>query len=246
MTLGIEATGLWIFRMDKSFGEIKIPLDFATGHLSMTYHEWNWGECPHRLYKVTISLENCRSEGIAINQKNGDGSLTELGKTDESGTLVVYLKEGEYSLTATDVNKTYSKTFTVNQDAVDLAGHALTIELPLTSSVIVNPSNPIASGTCGTNLTWSLDGLGTLIISGTGSMTDFTSSYDDDTKENSVDSPWFEHRLDIQKIQRLYQPDQFCDSERCPLYWRGYLPELLCPYGHHHSCQCNNDRIRCI
>lgn len=200
MTLGIEATGLWIFRMDKSFGEIKIPLDFATGHLSMTYHEWNWGECPHRLYKVTISLENCRSEGIAINQKNGDGSLTELGKTDESGTLVVYLKEGEYSLTATDVNKTYSKTFTVNQDAVDLAGHALTIELPLTSSVIVNPSNPIASGTCGTNLTWSLDGLGTLIISGTGSMTDFTSSYDDDTKENSVDSPWFEHRLDIQKI----------------------------------------------
>lgn len=196
----IEATGLWIFRMDKSFGEIKIPLDFATGHLSMTYHEWNWGECPHRLYKVTISLENCRSEGIAINQKNGDGSLTELGKTDESGTLVVYLKEGEYSLTATDVNKTYSKTFTVNQDAVDLAGHALTIELPLTSSVIVNPSNPIASGTCGTNLTWSLDGLGTLIISGTGSMTDFTSSYDDDTKENSVDSPWFEHRLDIQKI----------------------------------------------
>lgn len=53
---------------------------------------------------------------------------------------------------------------------------------------------------CGTNLTWSLDGLGTLIISGTGSMTDFTSSYDDDTKENSVDSPWFEHRLDIQKI----------------------------------------------
>lgn len=121
MTLGIEATGLWIFRMDKSFGEIKIPLDFATGHLSMTYHEWNWGECPHRLYKVTISLENCRSEGIAINQKNGDGSLTELGKTDESGTLVVYLKEGEYSLTATDVNKTYSKTFTVNQDAVDLA-----------------------------------------------------------------------------------------------------------------------------
>ena len=200
MTLGIEATGLWIFRMDKSFGEIKIPLDFATGHLSMTYHEWNWGECPHRLYKVTISLENCRSEGIAINQKNGDGSLTELGKTDESGTLVVYLKEGEYSLTATDVNKTYSKTFTVNQGAVDLAGHALTIELPLTSSVIVNPSNPIASGTCGTNLTWSLDGLGTLIISGTGSMTDFTSSYDDDTKENSVDSPWFEHRLDIQKI----------------------------------------------
>lgn len=183
--------------MDKSFGEIKIPLDFATGHLSMTYHEWNWGECPHRLYKVTISLENCRSEGIAINQKNGDGSLTELGKTDESGTLVVYLKEGEYSLTATDVNKTYSKTFTVNQDAVDLAGHALTIELPLTSSVIVNPSNPIASGTCGTNLTWSLDGLGTLIISGTGSMTDFTSSYDDDAGTLTIrgtgeitDTPW--------------------------------------------------------
>ncbi len=48
-----------------------------------------------------------------------------------------------------------------------------------------------ASGTCGTDLTWNLDSQGTLTISGTGAMTDWTSA-------SAV--PWHAHVTDIQSI----------------------------------------------
>jgi len=48
-----------------------------------------------------------------------------------------------------------------------------------------------ASGTCGANLTWTLDSTGTLTISGTGAMTDF-GSY------SSV--PWYSYRNDIKSV----------------------------------------------
>ena len=50
-----------------------------------------------------------------------------------------------------------------------------------------DPAIP-ASGTCGENLTWTLDGDGNLVISGTGAMTDWVAP-------NAV--PWFSHRADI-------------------------------------------------
>ncbi len=47
------------------------------------------------------------------------------------------------------------------------------------------------SGTCGDNLTWTLDIEGTFIISGTGDMTNYTSS-------SSV--PWYSHRASIKTV----------------------------------------------
>ena len=46
-----------------------------------------------------------------------------------------------------------------------------------------DPYAPVASGTCGENLTWSLDGYGTLIISGSGDMQDFGA-------DDSNAAPW--------------------------------------------------------
>lgn len=48
-----------------------------------------------------------------------------------------------------------------------------------------------ASGTCGDNVTWSLDANGVLTISGTGRMRDYSSS-------NSA--PWFSERLEIKEV----------------------------------------------
>ncbi len=48
-----------------------------------------------------------------------------------------------------------------------------------------------ASGTCGTNLTWTLDDTGTLTISGSGFMTDYT---------YSSKSPWYSYRSSISKV----------------------------------------------
>ncbi len=52
------------------------------------------------------------------------------------------------------------------------------------------------SGTCGENLTWTLDSEGTLTISGSGEMND----YYDYTAADLCCSPWKEKRLSIQKV----------------------------------------------
>ena len=49
----------------------------------------------------------------------------------------------------------------------------------------------VASGTCGDNLTWTLDDVGTLTISGTGAMDDWTS---DDH------APWYENREIVKTV----------------------------------------------
>ena len=49
----------------------------------------------------------------------------------------------------------------------------------------------VAEGTCGEKLTWTLDSEGTLTISGTGAMTDY--SYD-------PNAPWFNSRSSIKSV----------------------------------------------
>ena len=49
----------------------------------------------------------------------------------------------------------------------------------------------VASGTCGANLTWTLDSEGTLTISGTGAMTDYS---------NGSSVPWYSSRSSIKSV----------------------------------------------
>ena len=49
----------------------------------------------------------------------------------------------------------------------------------------------VASGTCGANLTWTLDSEGTLTISGTGAMTDYS---------NDSKAPWYSSRSSIKSV----------------------------------------------
>ena len=56
--------------------------------------------------------------------------------------------------------------------------------------VITWKSSAIASGTCGTNLTWTFEGNGKLTISGTGAMADWTSST----------VPWVSHSAAIKQV----------------------------------------------
>ncbi len=50
----------------------------------------------------------------------------------------------------------------------------------------------VASGTCGTNLTWTLDGEGLLTVSGEGYMSDYYYDYDD--------MPWYDYRDNIKSL----------------------------------------------
>ena len=55
------------------------------------------------------------------------------------------------------------------------------------------PALAVTSGSCGTNVTWTLDSEGVLAISGTGAMTNFASA-------SSV--PWKEHKDSIVKVEK--------------------------------------------
>lgn len=54
-----------------------------------------------------------------------------------------------------------------------------------------SPISIVASGTCGENLTWTLDDEGTLTISGTGEMKDFGTEYQ---------QPWYSYQDSIKKL----------------------------------------------
>ena len=56
----------------------------------------------------------------------------------------------------------------------------------------------IDSGTCGDNLTWTLDSAGTLTISGTGEMNDYLYGV------NQSSSPWYDKRDVVKKISISY------------------------------------------
>ena len=58
-------------------------------------------------------------------------------------------------------------------------------------AMTVQAAEAVRSGTCGENLTWTLDDAGTLTISGTGNMTDF---------ESNLAFPWSNYTFQIRKV----------------------------------------------
>lgn len=71
--------------------------------------------------------------------------------------------------------------------------------------VLTGQAKAATSGTCGENLTWTLDSEGTLTISGTGKMEDYKhinwkTDTDGSIFSEEVDSPWYLQRDLIKKI----------------------------------------------
>lgn len=88
-------------------------LDIPIGnwYWSLTFGEVGEGTCPHLTYHVQISVKNHRESGITIYEKLTSGTqmkFVELGKTDENGTLQVYLPMGNHDLTASIGKQNYS------------------------------------------------------------------------------------------------------------------------------------------
>lgn len=88
-------------------------LDIPIGnwYWSLTFGEVGEGTCPHLTYHVQISVKNHRESGITIYEKLTSGTqmkFVELGKTDENGTLQVYLPTGNHDLMASVGKQNYS------------------------------------------------------------------------------------------------------------------------------------------
>lgn len=69
---------------------------------------------------------------------------------------------------------------------------------PTTTSVVCQGGGTLyRSGTCGNNLTWTLDSSGKLTISGTGDMSDYTHDFENNIRT----SPWAKYRSMIRSIE---------------------------------------------
>ena len=125
-------------------------------------------------------------EGVTVTRKASDGTVIDSAVTDATGTFSFAFtgEKGDYIFV---LSKAGFQTFTtaamtIHQTSPSLGAFVIYEE--------ETEAEIIASGTCGDNLTWTLDDAGTLTISGEGAMTDY----------NSGGAPWFSRWKQIKKI----------------------------------------------
>ncbi len=120
---------------------------------------------------------------------------------------------------------------------------SLALTLSLLPSLKVNAAGEIASGICGynaDNLTWSLDGKGTLTISGTGRMDDW------DNLTYGIVAPW--HNLYTNDIKEVIVEEGVTSIGDEAFYGCVHLYNVVIPdgvtlIGKSAFCECNNLEI---
>ena len=128
--------------------------------------------------KVTVTVTDVNGNtmsGVAITAVNKEYI------TDSNGVAVLYLSNGDYTITVNSPDGLTSKKDFVIDGENEIF---ISISFPL--------RNIKASGTCGDNLTWVFYDDGELVISGTGDMYDF--SY------YSKYAPWYKYRDSIKTV----------------------------------------------
>lgn len=160
--------------------------NIGEAYYSVTHDEFGWGSCPYRTYRVKVSA-GTDGAGAALSVTKS-GSTVRSDTLDANGEYTMFLDPGSYTVKVTLDGKDSIKTITVGSSAQ-------TVEFKVDNSSDTGKDDTgsdvsAASGTIGDNLTWNLDENGTLTISGTGPMKDYT--YED--KER----PW--NRDAVKKI----------------------------------------------
>lgn len=113
---------------------------------------------------------------------NADMQTDELqGIHSEQGTNESYTENVEDAVEAEeDPTALYPEQETIGSFAKPVDDEALAPPVDLMSEVAI-----VASGSCGSQVTWALDVEGKLTISGTGAMSDYG---------NAANAPWYKHR----------------------------------------------------
>jgi hypothetical protein len=128
----------------------------------------------HYYYDISYSTNGHGS--ITGNTKSYGSDVLELTVTPDANyrvkNIILTTSEGSYEITP-DKNGKYAYTMPNSEDDVTI------------SASFITGSEYLASGTCGENLTWTLNGNGVLTISGYGDMYNY---------ENSGETPWKDYR----------------------------------------------------
>ena len=158
----------------------KWPMDSA--YYSNDYHEFGWGSCPHRSYRVVVNAKSTNgqmlnAQNVKVYSRDADGKTTEVGTFNSKNTCQFFLPNGTYTIYA-------SLNGVESYQTVTVAGKKVTVELRATSA-----ADMAMSGTCGENVNWKLTTDGKLIISGTGPMDDYGMYWFDDDFNMTCDNP---------------------------------------------------------
>lgn len=158
---------------------------FGKAYASADYGDFGWGECPHVKYRLTLKAGKAGAGATVKIQSNDSDTSSLYTETtlDADGNSTVYLPEREYRITANKGSMEFVKTIKLSR------GTTVDIDLEQ-GSTGGNPGTTepeetiVASGTCGDDLTWKLGDKGTLTISGTGEMYNYS----------MADAPWKEQK----------------------------------------------------
>lgn len=158
---------------------------FGKAYASADYGDFGWGECPHVKYRLTLKAGKAGAGATVKIQSNDSDTSSLYTETtlDADGNSTVYLPEREYRITANKGSMEFVKTIKLSR------GTTVNIDLEQ-GSTGGNPGTTepeetiVASGTCGDDLTWKLGDKGTLTISGTGEMYNYS----------MADAPWKEQK----------------------------------------------------
>ncbi len=154
------------------------------------WDEISIGSNNNYLTDATIHFTKIDVESITL-----DKTSIELSE-NETFTLVAMVEPLDATNTTVTWSTDNSEVATVDQNGIVTAHMPGTATITATADgksavCVVTVTEIVASGTCGENLTWKLDNEGTLTISGSGAMTDWSSP-------NSI--PWKNNASNIKTV----------------------------------------------
>lgn len=181
LTLTLNLIGIW----DNTYSLIDYTVPVWKGYISFDFNDTGSGDCPHKLYCVTISIDTTNSPvGTEVFATDKAGDTYSIGTLVGSTDNYCYMKSDTYFLKATINGTNFTGTVTVASGSAE-------VTLQRDTSGGDNPSSD--GGTLGSNLKWALSEDGILTISGTGRMPDFYYTERTDSEDSHTTAPWGEY-----------------------------------------------------
>ena len=153
--------------------KVSIPVtnwEIGSIYAAPDFHDFGVGDCPHVKYRVILTLPEANAPNATATICRTDKDTENLSiQFNQKYTATVYLEAGHYTASATIEDTHYFADFT-------LEDHSMNITLKTND-------DELASGTCGHHVTWKLKKDYTLLVYGSGAMTDF------DVSSDGVQSP---------------------------------------------------------
>ena len=177
-----------------------IKLTAPSMYLSLDKDDFGQGECPYKSYRVVIGVKlRDYLPNVVVSASADNGKMTELGVTDKTGMLTVYLPAAKYKFVAEVGDSYLAKTQKIKKSCKILLdnsaigdGRIFHEGIVDSKEIVDNTPAIIDAGECGDKVTWSLNDDGVLTISGTGPMWDYPDS--------GKNAPWYSNRDSIASV----------------------------------------------